>query len=104
MAKKKDNTLLYAGIAAAALLLFKKRDSGMAGVGAISNLVKQAYWDARGQRFDYTKDFYELRYSDIAELDKLRREYKYSGRNSLAREPVRQFYYQLQEYDRIVNS
>ncbi len=34
MAKKKDNTLLYAGIAAAALLLFKKKDSGMAGVGA----------------------------------------------------------------------
>lgn len=31
---KKNNTLLYAGIAAAALLLFKKKDSGMAGVGA----------------------------------------------------------------------
>jgi hypothetical protein len=105
MAKKKDNTLLYAGIAAAAILLLKKKDTGMAGVGAsISNLVKRAYWDARGQRFDYTKNFYELRYSDIAELDKLRREYKYSGRNSLGREPVRQFYYQLQEYDRIVNS
>lgn len=104
MAKKKDNTLLYAGIAAAAILLLKKKDTGITGVGAISNLVKRAYWDARGQRFNYNKDFYELRYSDIAELDKLRREYKYSGRNSFGREPVRQFYYQLQEYDRIVNS
>lgn len=34
MAKKKDNTLLYAGLGVAALFLLKKRDSGMAGVGA----------------------------------------------------------------------
>lgn len=105
MAKKKNNTLLYAGIAAAALLLLNKRDnSELSGIGAISNLIKRAYWDSRLQRFDFSKDFFTLRYSDIAELDKLRREYKYSGRNSLGREPVRQFYYQLQEYDRIVNS
>lgn len=105
MATKNNNTLLYAGLGLAAFMLLRKRDnSELSGIGAISNLVKRAYWDSRLQRFDFNKDFFRLRYSDIAELDKLRREYKYSGRNSLGREPVRQFYYQLQEYDRIVNS
>lgn len=46
--------------------------------------------------FDLLNDFYELIYSEMSELDDIRRKYKYSGKNSLGREPVRQFLYKLQ--------
>ena len=47
MAKKKDNTLLYAGIAAAAILLLKKKDTGMAGVGARYKTTIGDFWAKR---------------------------------------------------------
>ena len=43
MANKKNNTYLYAGLAAAALLLFRKKDSGMAGVGTQKTKVSDFY-------------------------------------------------------------
>lgn len=51
MAKKKDNTLLYAGIAAAAILLLKKKDTGMAGVG--EKIIVADYFDPKTGYMEY---------------------------------------------------
>lgn len=73
MAKKKNNTLLYAGLGlAAAILLLKKKDTGMAGVGSKNNYVVQIV-TARGKIVSYVCDSLEKCYKY---KHKLLRDYK----------------------------
>lgn len=69
---KKNNTLLYAGIAAAAILLLKKKDTGMAGVGSSRKYVAQIV-TARGKIVSYVCDSLEKCYKY---KHKLLRDYK----------------------------
>ena len=71
MAKKKDNTLLYAGIAAAAILLLKKKDTGMAGVGA--RFDEDNYWlaEIKDERRPTLQDVkYDIQGYSLRELKK----------------------------------
>lgn len=64
MAKKNKNTLLYAGLGmAAALLLFKKKDSSMEGLGAVYSIELPLKTEARNG-FRWKKNGnYRLRYN-----------------------------------------
>lgn len=103
MAKKKDNTLLYAGIAAAAILLLKKKDTGMAGIGArFAKAIINAYPEAC-RIVDLDKGFFELDSSTLWRLGELKKKYKYSGDNP-NRSPLVQFYLRLQDYHNYIRS
>ena len=48
------------------------------------------------KNIDLNKDFFELTHREVSIIDELRKVFKFSGRNNLGREPVRQFYYAAQ--------
>lgn len=98
MAKKNETLVSVIALAVGAWLLGNKQNEEK--IGKVASAIVYAANDPLLSDFDFSRGFYELSYSDISLLEKLRRKYKYSGNNSYGRSPVQQFYYRLQEHFR----
>lgn len=88
----KNNTLMYIALAGAALLLLsKKNNTEVAGIG-VSDKLRYIYWtlspDLRDKAL-FGEDFFSLTSDEVYELGKAMDRYDYQGRNSLGKSPAR---------------
>ena len=88
----KNNTLMYIAIAGAALLLLsKKNNTGVAGIG-VSDKLRYIYWTlsrSLREKALLEEDFFSLTSDDVHELVQAMDRYNYQGRNSRGKSPAR---------------
>lgn len=83
---------MYIAVAGAALLLLsKKNNSGVAGIG-VSDKLRYIYWTLSPGLRDkalFGDDFFSLTPDEVYELGQAMDRYDYQGRNSLGKSPAR---------------
>lgn len=88
----KNNTLMYIAVAGAALLLLsKKNNTEVAGIG-VSDKLRDIYWTispALREKALFGEDFFTLTSDDRHELVEAMDRYNYQGRNSRGKSPAR---------------
>lgn len=88
----KNNTLMYIALAGAALLLLsKKNNTGVAGIG-VSDKLRDIYYDLSEDlrnKVDMGVNFFTLRYSEVDEIVSLMKKYGYRRPYDNGKSPAR---------------
>ena len=88
----KNNTLMYIALAGAALLLLsKKNNTEVAGIG-VSDKIRNIYWTLSPglrEKALLEEDYFSLTSDDKHELVQTMDRYNYQGRNSMGKSPAR---------------